>query len=263
MKLQGTSLTCYNEVTKKAIVKIDVSQASLLEDNTDPVTRKGSVDEDEGDEQYSVERSFRITFKDGERISFFADTDAEKERWLKELHIAITSDGSSAPMWAQLALAMIKERETQKKTAPTKAAAPNVAKSTLERSASSQRRIAPPTLAEETAAGTPDREMRTSSTAPRPQAVNTPVAKVTFASAIPRTHSGRLIHTPSSIPVRSSIPASGSGSGSSSAQQTPSRLPRPRSAIPVPAPIIVSPAMPARARAAPAQSGPGRRDSAA
>lgn len=209
MKLQGSSLVCFNEITKKAIVKIDLQKAILLEDNTDPVTpaltpatsqgtstpgsgraqsragRSQSSYDEEEDEQYSVERSFRITFADGERISFFADTDGEKDQWLKKLDEVVSSEAPSAPMWAQIASTLIKQREKEASQpqvpAKTTAALQGNSGSTGpkripsgNRSLASQRRIPPPTLKEEAAnvTGTPDREMKGPAVGmPRPQSL--------------------------------------------------------------------------------------------
>lgn len=201
----GSSLVCFNEITKKAIVKIDLQKATMLEDNTDPVTpaltpatsqgtstpgsgraqsragRSQSSYDEEEDEQYSVERSFRITFADGERISFFADTDGEKEQWMKKLDEVVSSEATAAPMWAQIALTLMKQREKEAAQPVSAKATPasqghNVSSGNKRvpsgnRSLASQRRVPPPTLTEE-ATGTPDREMRGPAMGmPRPQSL--------------------------------------------------------------------------------------------
>lgn len=115
-----------------------------MEDNNDPVTpalqsgtastpsdagstpsRAATVrsgykvpDEEELDESYNVERSFRITFADGERISFFADTDEQKASWIACFKKVIQNDIPVAPVWATMATDMLKARngEVQKRT---------------------------------------------------------------------------------------------------------------------------------------------------
>ena len=191
MKIQGTSLVCYNEITKKATVKIDLTKAVCIEDNCDPHTpatnggspskhsRKPSYDDEPG-AIYNVERSFTITFQDGERISFFADTDAEKATWYKTIEEAVSSKVPAAPMWAQIALAVIKSKRSSSSSTPATPAKPTSTEASTRRApleknsvTGSSRRVAPPTLAEEaTATNTPDREMRTY---PRGAAGPTPV----------------------------------------------------------------------------------------
>ncbi|KAK0548448.1 Bud site selection protein bud4 [Tilletia horrida] len=125
VQAQGNSLICFNEITKRPIVKIDLSKAVQIEDSFDPVdatlvspggssgavpprmqrtlsTVSTSAFED-ADENYNVERSFRITFGNGERISFFADTDEEKDRWLTALREVIGKPSAIAPLWAHAA----------------------------------------------------------------------------------------------------------------------------------------------------------------
>lgn len=150
-------MICFNEITKKPTVKIDLSKAIAVEDNNDPLTpspiassadtpseartstssstyRSATVkkgfslpQEEELDESYNVERSFRITFEDGERISFFADTDEEKTRWLDCFKKVLQNEVSNVPVWASLAFDLLKRRNTEKRQSQTD---PNVASST-------------------------------------------------------------------------------------------------------------------------------------
>ncbi|PWN54025.1 hypothetical protein IE53DRAFT_53865 [Violaceomyces palustris] len=134
VKARGSNLICYNEITKKPTVKIDLSKAVSVEDNEDPVgtpsftpsssqandtpasgatgrassratTAKSvyAADEEE-DEIFHVEKSFRIIFGDGEKISFFSDTEAEKAEWIRVLRNIIEEDIPPNPIWAQMAL---------------------------------------------------------------------------------------------------------------------------------------------------------------
>ncbi|KAL9938679.1 hypothetical protein V8E36_002398 [Tilletia maclaganii] len=130
IQAQGSSLICFNEVTKRPIVKIDLSKAVEIEDNFDPVdatlVSPGGTSGGPGkrmqrtmstystaayedlDENYHVERSFRITFQNGERISFFADTDEEKDKWLTALRDVVGKPSAVAPLWAHAANDMLR-----------------------------------------------------------------------------------------------------------------------------------------------------------
>ncbi|PWN33116.1 uncharacterized protein FA14DRAFT_162227 [Meira miltonrushii] len=117
VKAQGAHLIGFNEITKKPTVKIDLSKAISIEENHDPHKKTGGKayndDDEEFDETYHVERSFRITFKDGERIFFFADTDEEMHRWLNALS-KIVGNSQIPPQcaWSQLALDMLRAKRT-------------------------------------------------------------------------------------------------------------------------------------------------------
>ncbi|KAK0549861.1 Bud site selection protein bud4 [Tilletia horrida] len=142
VQAQGMSLICFNEITKRPIVKIDLSKAVQIEDNFDPVdptlvspsskmtttpSRTGApamqrnastfstAAYEDLDENYHVERSFRITFADGERISFFTDTDEEKEQWLDALEEVVGKSSPTAPIWAHAATNLIRGLTGQKK----------------------------------------------------------------------------------------------------------------------------------------------------
>ncbi|KAE8227232.1 hypothetical protein CF319_g271 [Tilletia indica] len=149
VQAQGVSLICFNEITRRPIVKIDLSKAVTIEDSFDPVdptlvspnsgamarsappmkrtisTVSTSAFED-ADENYNVERSFRITFEDGERISFFADTDEEKDRWLVALRDVVGKPSSIAPLWAHAANDLIRRIADGRHPAPS-AAQPQMA----------------------------------------------------------------------------------------------------------------------------------------
>ncbi|CAD6885064.1 unnamed protein product [Tilletia laevis] len=131
VQAQGVSLICFNEITRRPIVKIDLSKAVAIEDNYDPVdptlvspngastaasatpmqrtasSISTSAFED-ADENYNVERSFVITFGNGERISFFADTDEEKDKWLAALRDVVGKPSPVAPLWAHAANDLIR-----------------------------------------------------------------------------------------------------------------------------------------------------------
>lgn len=129
MKAQGCHLICFNEVTKKAVVKIDLSKATKIEEAWDPydtslitsrdgkktaratMVAKYNINE-EPDESYHVARSFRLTFADSEKIAFFADSDEEKDKWIEVMaEMVNSSERPSAPIWAQCAWTIIKDVE--------------------------------------------------------------------------------------------------------------------------------------------------------
>jgi hypothetical protein len=94
LKLQGGRLIAYNDVTNSVTAIIDLSKSVAIEDINAPApivspqsrpTHLRHTSVDSGDDLYAVERSFRVIFKDGSEISFFADDDETKDRWLREL----------------------------------------------------------------------------------------------------------------------------------------------------------------------------------
>ena len=187
VKAQGAHLIGYNEITKRPTIKIDLSKAIAVEDSWDPVgspsgpseatpsdgrasrsTARSAYDDEELDETYHVERSFRITFADGERISFFADTDEQKEAWMKCFRSIIERDVPPNPMWAQVALELIHSAQTNAAAAavaspPSDTTAPPTRKVSASRDAA---RNVPTTVSEET--NTPQRPAQ-----PRPRPMST------------------------------------------------------------------------------------------
>lgn len=160
VKAQGAHLIGYNEITKKPTIKIDLRKAVSIEQTHDPVNSgkasQGHDDEEELDETYHVERSFRITFKDGEKISFFADTDAEMQKWLDALKKVVgNKEIPDACVWATVATDMIKaakEKSSIAKAATAASSTKRLSNRPLEspsqspqamRSSSSQGRIGP------------------------------------------------------------------------------------------------------------------------
>ncbi|SPO30879.1 uncharacterized protein UTRI_05502_B [Ustilago trichophora] len=129
VQAQGQHLICFNAVTKKPTVKIDLSKAVCVEELGNHVNAGSMIfpsaasqamgrsktmasyataatlaDEEDADANYHVDRSFRITFADGERITFFADTEAEKSQWVKVISDVIGSEVPPNPLWAQALL---------------------------------------------------------------------------------------------------------------------------------------------------------------
>ncbi|KAF6766870.1 protein of unknown function DUF1709 [Kalmanozyma brasiliensis GHG001] len=136
---QGQHLICFNAVTKKPTVKIDLSKAVCIEELGNHVNAGSMVlssgasqvlgrsrtmascataatlaEEEDADANYHVERSFRITFADGERITFFADTEGEMAQWVKVISDIIGSEVPSNPLWAQALLEAVGSQMTSK-----------------------------------------------------------------------------------------------------------------------------------------------------
>ncbi|KAF5345332.1 hypothetical protein D9758_008424 [Tetrapyrgos nigripes] len=109
LRVIGANLVAFNDVTKKVTATINLKNAIAVEDNQDPhnhpkspasgVTSRSRYDEYDG--IYGVERSFRLIFPDDDEITFFADTDEEKARWLEVLR-ALVGHIPPHPLWAEL-----------------------------------------------------------------------------------------------------------------------------------------------------------------
>ncbi|TIA90845.1 hypothetical protein E3P99_01399 [Wallemia hederae] len=100
--LVGGRIIVFNEVTKRAIATVDLTNAVTVQDcnkASDTAVEKGWVDEGDA----SVERSFMLILKDesGEdKLHFFSDTDEDKAMWMKELS-GIIGRIPPKPLWAQ------------------------------------------------------------------------------------------------------------------------------------------------------------------
>lgn len=106
MKVIGTRLVPFNEVTKKSYVEIDLSSVISIEDPNAPIlsstnsimSRSTSEEFDEG--SWKMDNSIKLFFKDGESILFFADTKEEKEKWMDVLRNLAGKKSKDAPEWA-------------------------------------------------------------------------------------------------------------------------------------------------------------------
>lgn len=135
MRLKGSNLIAFNEVTHKAHAVIDLTKAIRLQDPEDlmgegtpasvPATRKHThaashqrtlSREDDDDPFGDRPNSFRLVFEDEVSIDFFADSAREKAKWIAALSRVVGSDGKptkSAPLWAQMLLSANKARLRQ------------------------------------------------------------------------------------------------------------------------------------------------------
>ncbi|KAG8690396.1 Bud site selection protein bud4 [Ceratobasidium sp. 394] len=102
LRVIGSNLVAYNDVTGRAIATIDLKRALAVEDDQQPLPPNaipGRRPRDESD--LAVERSFRLIFGDDDDIAFFADTDEEKAEWLRVLQ-ALVGNIPPHPLWAEL-----------------------------------------------------------------------------------------------------------------------------------------------------------------
>jgi len=100
VKLRGSTLVPYNEVTKRSHVEINLAQVVAVEDLNAPSSAR---DDDDDDESVSrMDHSFRLAFEDGNRIDYFADSYAIKAKWLEVLAAVVGKDDDKkkAPDWA-------------------------------------------------------------------------------------------------------------------------------------------------------------------
>ncbi|GAA5890267.1 hypothetical protein JCM8208_002757 [Rhodotorula glutinis] len=105
VKLRGSTLVPYNEVTKRSHVEINLAQVVAVEDlNAPSSTSRAAVrdDDDDDDSMSRMDHSFRLAFEDGNRIDYFADSYAIKAKWLEVLAAVVGKDGDkkTAPDWA-------------------------------------------------------------------------------------------------------------------------------------------------------------------
>lgn len=91
-------MVAFNDVTKRAITTIDLKKATSLYDDQERNTRTPASHvssnnyDDEFDGPCGAERSFNLFFSGNQRISFFADTEADKGRWcvhFDSIHVSL------------------------------------------------------------------------------------------------------------------------------------------------------------------------------
>ncbi|GAA6035154.1 hypothetical protein JCM8097_006392 [Rhodosporidiobolus ruineniae] len=108
IKLRGSTLVLYSEVTKKSHVEINLALvASIADLNVPSMPTPGSAtsrtDYPEDDDPLSrMEHSFRLVFKDGNRIDFYADNADVKRVWLEKLNEVVgkPENKKTPPEWA-------------------------------------------------------------------------------------------------------------------------------------------------------------------
>ncbi|KAF7298095.1 PH domain-containing protein [Mycena chlorophos] len=86
-RVVGSNLIAFNEMTRRPMATIELKKAIGVADNLE--------------QEDSVERSFRIIFPSNQDISFFADTDEDKAKWLEILR-ALVGHIPPHPLWAEI-----------------------------------------------------------------------------------------------------------------------------------------------------------------
>ena len=85
MRLVGSNLFAFNEMTRKITSTIDLRKAIAVRDDRQEINIRSPASATSTRSQYTefegVERSFRLIFKNNQEIAFYADTDAEKKHW--------------------------------------------------------------------------------------------------------------------------------------------------------------------------------------
>lgn len=84
LRVIGSNLVAFNDVTKKATATINLKKAIAVEDDQEPRSPSGGLAPRASryaDEYDGVERSFRLVFPHDQEIMFLADTDEEKNKW--------------------------------------------------------------------------------------------------------------------------------------------------------------------------------------
>lgn len=146
-------MTAYHEATRQRRATIDLAKASkLIDDKTSlmqkEVSGKGGsrrksafACEEEG--YMFVEEGFRVRFANGETIDFYADSAAEKDRWMLALADAVGKEARSAKRWTELVLR--RDKMLTQRTAKTEQQHPKLPQQS--QSACSAMRSAPSTPA--------------------------------------------------------------------------------------------------------------------
>ncbi|KAI0665699.1 hypothetical protein C8Q78DRAFT_1157498 [Trametes maxima] len=120
-RIIGANMIAFNDVTKRAIATIDLRKAIAVVDDRTPVlspasgvTTRSHYDDDR---MYGVERAFRLVFgpDPDQEITFFADTDGEKQRWLEVLR-AMVGRIPPNPLWAEM---LWQQQQEQTKALPS------------------------------------------------------------------------------------------------------------------------------------------------
>ncbi|ANB15195.1 Bud4p [Sugiyamaella lignohabitans] len=98
--LEGKDMVGHHEDTKKVRNTINLSNVSVVDYSNDT----GIYDE----------RAFKMEFKDGETISFYADTVQERDEWLKTLNVALAHCTGKTRGWYDLVLQRHEENRRKK-----------------------------------------------------------------------------------------------------------------------------------------------------
>ena len=139
MRIVGLNLVCYNEVTRRPTTRIDLVQVvSVDECGPAAANAEHSVT---GDGAFPVPHSFCLSFRDGEKIYLFADTQESMLDWVRILRNIVAHKLTPPPAWA-LATVEAAQARKQARGQPYKPPPPPPNPPTS--SASSPPHVAPP-----------------------------------------------------------------------------------------------------------------------
>lgn len=94
MRIVGLNLICYNEVTRRPTTRIDLVQALSVEPCGQSAGARDSED------VCAMPHSFCLTFRDGEKIYLYADTELQCREWMYVLQNIVMHKLTPPPPWA-------------------------------------------------------------------------------------------------------------------------------------------------------------------
>ncbi|CAN6660937.1 hypothetical protein TRVA0_033S00100 [Trichomonascus vanleenenianus] len=115
-KVRGTIMTAYSENSGKARATINLGKATGIIDDKGSLTapvdkgRRQSAFAKQEEAFMFVDEGFRLKFANGEIIDFYADDQAAKQNWIRNLNEIITGNTSRKP-WVELILKRAAEKE--------------------------------------------------------------------------------------------------------------------------------------------------------
>lgn len=118
MRIVGLNLVCYNEVTRRPTTRIDLVQVMSV-DECGP-TAGNAEHSVTGDGAFPVPHSFCLSFRDGEKIYLFADSQESMHDWVRILRNIVAHKLTPPPAWA-LAAAEAAQVRKQARGQPYKA----------------------------------------------------------------------------------------------------------------------------------------------
>ncbi|KAI0325319.1 hypothetical protein GY45DRAFT_1261096 [Cubamyces sp. BRFM 1775] len=125
-RVVGPNMVAYNDVTKRAIAKIDLRKVIAVEDDRSPVLSPASGvstrSQFDDDRLCGVEHAFRLVIdsRPDQDIVFFADSDDEKQRWVEVLR-AMVGRIPPNPLWAEM---LWEQQQEHAQRAPAQAGGP-------------------------------------------------------------------------------------------------------------------------------------------
>ncbi|KAI3624132.1 BUD4 [Malassezia furfur] len=233
MRIMGLNLICFNEVTKRPTTRIDLMQALTVED----CASLGN-DLEDMDEMLPEKRSFRIVFRDGEKIYFFADTDAEMQQWLHALQTIVAHKLDMPPAWAQAAYTAANEFHGLPPPSTKSAAAPatSTVRAAVAGDLPSGARMPPPRSQASRAPPRPRAPAPDSTEAPPPERPSTGSAPRMRAPRPPAGADGRTSRKPA--PTAPPAPAQTAAARAPTPQAPASTTPKTSPPLPRPSTVL-------------------------